>query len=136
MKYYRKARFQGVRECNKRCVGNKKCYCQDMHGNEHSLHICSDPDCKCHSRERYEGPVKQEEDDWILVAQVGKIRFMKYEGVVGFVPLKPKDETYEEYHDRLRAQGKEGIPDEVVPEIYDQMDLESLDLLTDLMELE
>jgi len=130
------SRFQGVTGCNKLCPEGKLCYCQNMYGKQHSLHICSDSECRCHSRERYEGPKKLESDKWILVTKIGHLRLVYYTGKVGFIPLKPKDVSYDEYQDILRARGLKKIPDSVVPEIYEQLDLESLDILTDLMEQE
>ena len=136
MKSVKRSRFQGVRDCNELCTGGKLCYCQDMFGKQHSMHICSDPDCRCHSRERYEGPEKLPSDDWIEIAKIGHLRLVQYTGKVGFIPLKPKDVSYDEYQDILRAKGLKKIPDEVVPEIYEQLTLESLDILTELMEQE
>ena len=100
------------------------------------MHICSDSACRCHSRERYEKPKKLESDKWILVTKIGHLRLVYYTGKVGFIPLKPKDVSYDEYQDILRAKGLKKIPDEVVPEIYEQLDLESLDILAELMETE
>jgi hypothetical protein len=60
---------------------------------------------------------------------------VRYTGSLRPSRLKPKDETYEEYHDRLRAQGKERIPDDVAPGIFgDELDTETEDNLLDLME--
>jgi hypothetical protein len=39
--------------CQTRCPRQNLCVCRaDV---RHTLHICSSPDCACHSRERYEG---------------------------------------------------------------------------------
>ncbi len=88
-------------------------------------------------------------DRWIIVAQVGKIRFVYYTGKVGFIPLKPKDVSYDEYQDILRARGLKKTPDSVAPgyfgdealdresdNIERQTDLESFNNLIDLMEQE
>lgn len=136
MNRVKRSRFQGVTGCSSLCPEGKLCNCEDPVYSSHELHICSDPECRCHSRERYEGPKKLPSDDWIEVAQIGHLRLVQYTGKVGFIPLKPKDLSYEEYHDMLRAKGLEKVPDEVVPEIYDQLDLESIDILTELMETE
>ena len=132
----RPSRFQGVTGCNALCPEGKLCNCEDPVYSSHELHICSDPDCKCHSRRRYEGPKKLPSDDWIEVTKIGHLRLVQYIGKVGFVPLRPKDLSYDEYQDMLRARGLKKIPDSVVPEIYNQLDLDSLDILTELMELE
>ena len=124
--------------CQELCSGNHECCCEikKEFGKSHDLHICDNSNCICHSRERYEGPEKLESDKWILVAKVGHLNLVQYTGKVGFIPLKPKDVSYDEYQDILRARGLKKIPDSVVPEIYNQLDLESLDVLTDLMEQE
>ena len=129
-------RFQGVTGCIALCTGGNLCCCEDPLYSNHELHICQDSTCKCHSRERYEGPKKLKSDDWIEVAKIGNLRLVQYIGRVGFIPLRPKDLSYDEYQDMLRAKGLEKIPDSVVPEIYNQLDLDSLDILTDLMEQE
>ena len=37
--------------CGRRCPAGRKCVCNPL---PHALHICGDPHCMCHSRERYE----------------------------------------------------------------------------------
>ena len=132
----RRNRFQGITGCKEVCPGGNLCYCEDAFLKSHELHVCSNPECRCHSRERYEKPKKLESDKWILVAKIGHLRLVYYTGKVGFIPLKPKDVSYDEYQDILRARGLKKIPDSVVPEIYEQLDLESIDIFTELMELE
>lgn len=36
--------------CPRRCPGGRKCC---LSSEVHELHICPDPDCQCHSAERY-----------------------------------------------------------------------------------
>ena len=42
----------GYRCCLGKCPGGQPCDCDG--GVEHTLHICRDEKCRCHSRERYE----------------------------------------------------------------------------------
>lgn len=43
----------GHRRCAHNCPGGSHC---DLDSTvPHTLHICRDPHCPCHSRERYEG---------------------------------------------------------------------------------
>ena len=43
------------KSCKKICPGGNECKCnEDV---DHVLHICTDPRCYCHSRERYERDV-------------------------------------------------------------------------------
>lgn len=39
--------------CAHCCPGKQPCCCTNQH--PHVLHICSNPDCMCHSRRRYDG---------------------------------------------------------------------------------
>lgn len=48
----RKMRFGSVRECQGYCSHNNFCTLNPTI--PHKLHICGNPDCPCHSRERYE----------------------------------------------------------------------------------
>ena len=41
--------------CREQCPGGRRCYCNGKI--RHSLHICADSRCICHSRARYEGRV-------------------------------------------------------------------------------
>ena len=38
-------------DCRRQCPGGNPCCCSRLV--PHALHICSDPDCKCHTRRRY-----------------------------------------------------------------------------------
>ena len=119
-------------DCSAKCPGGSPCYCQVQVGSTHSLCICSDPTCPCHARERYE---PAPEPEWREVATFGNIRFRQYLGKTGFQPLKPKNLTYDEYQDLLRARGLVKIPDEVAPGFFgDDLDLDTFDNLLDLME--
>lgn len=40
-------------QCRTLCPGGGECVCNNEH--DHRLHICKDPGCYCHSRERYDG---------------------------------------------------------------------------------
>lgn len=40
-------------QCSRYCSGGNRCYCRSEV--PHQLHICSNRNCVCHSRERYEG---------------------------------------------------------------------------------
>lgn len=39
--------------CKKKCPGGYQCNCDS--NIDHALHICKNPDCWCHSLDRYEG---------------------------------------------------------------------------------
>ena len=43
----------GPGRCNGKCPGGERCTLSSDVG--HGLHICADPECMCHSQERYEG---------------------------------------------------------------------------------
>lgn len=120
--------------CRQKCPEGSPCCCMTWSGSTHRLHICRNPGCACHSRERYDGPPKQL---WTEVAVKHGIRFVQYNGVIGFNRLKPKDLTYDEWIDLRRARGEVQIPDEVAPGVFgDDLDLETFDNILDLMEEE
>ena len=105
--------------CKGRCPGGKDCYCETWTGSTHNAHMCSDPDCVCHSRKRYEKP---KADQSTTIAVIGKpghtIRLAQYTGKTGFQPLKPKDLSYNEWHDLQRVKGEEKIPSFVAPGLF------------------
>lgn len=125
-------KWQYYGDCTGKCSGGSPCYCQVEPGSNHSMCICSDPECFCHARERYEPPPQP---DWKEIAVVRGIRFRQYLGKTGLQCLKPKDLTYQEWRDLQRARGLEKIPDEVAPGHFDnELDLETFDNLLDLIE--
>lgn len=40
-------------QCARKCPGKRPCCLSP--GVYHLLHVCSEPECECHGRERYEG---------------------------------------------------------------------------------
>lgn len=42
----------GFTPCNEVCPGGRDCCCDQY--TAHRLHICTDPDCYCHTEKRYE----------------------------------------------------------------------------------
>ena len=117
-------------DCSGKCPGGSPCYCQVQPGSTHSMCICNDPACLCHARERYE---PAPEPEWKDIKVIGNLHLRQYLGKTGFQPLRPKNLTYDEYQDLLRARGEVKIPDEVAPGWFD-MDLETFDNMLDLME--
>lgn len=124
--------FQGTIDCTQKCPGGSPCDCQDPFGHIHSLHVCVDSSCFCHARERYE---PAPEPEWKDIKVIGNLHLRQYLGKTGFQPLRPKNLTYDEYQDLLRARGVKKIPDEVAPGWFgDDLDLETFDALLDLMD--
>ncbi len=43
--------------CLKKCPNGNRCTCTRLP--EHAYHICHDPNCICHSKERYEFEIEE-----------------------------------------------------------------------------
>lgn len=100
------APWRSTFNCSEQCPGGRPCNCQMWYGSNHTHHICYDPECFCHSRERWEPRLLE----WEPVATIGpvghRINFVRYNGVVGFVPLGPKDLNFED------SQALKGVYDD------------------------
>lgn len=91
-------------DCDELCIGGNSCCCiyKTEPIVEHVYHICNDPKCICHSRERYEGVKVVIDRSFITVATVGKLKMVHYTGTVGFVPLEPKEVSNAELYEIIQ----------------------------------